>query len=203
MKVFYIFISVLLCFSSCNATGKRTDNKSVESITDSVKMDQPKDTLGQSKDQINWNLAGYFIKDGSWVQIKDALSTDQTGIYLYFQTEHDVARNLRLRIQYANSSEFQFEIDGKKYSYKANRSQNSSTVFVDGDMNWYDNSVKKDDLKFIETLIKSKSAILILSDGSSVTITDRTKTNMQKTLDYFESLDGLLPKSKMVNIRRL
>lgn len=136
MKVLYIFISVLLCFSSCNANGEKTENKSVENIIDSVKIDLSKDTLIQSKDQVNQNLADYFIKDGAWVQIKEALSADQTGIYLYFQSEDEVARNLRLRIQYANSSDFHFNIDGKKYSYKANRSQNSSTAFVDGDMNW-------------------------------------------------------------------
>lgn len=114
-----------------------------------------------------------------------------------------MARNLRLRIQYHGAATYKFTIDGKQYTYNANRSQNANdSRFVENNSaNWYDDTVKKDDLKFLEALASSKNARLSIG-GSVIEISNLTKQNIQRTLDYFESMDGLLPKTNMVNIRR-
>ena len=189
---------------SCNMNNKQQVDASDNNLTDTVKVaEESKENSSKDAKPTSEDLAPYFVKEGSWVQVKNALSADQTGIYLYFQTEHDVARNIRLRIQYGNSSTFRIDVNGKSYTYKSNRSQGSKNIFVEGEVTWYDGSLKKEDLKFLETLVKSKNATITLSNGSTIIIDSETKTNLQRTLNYFESLDGLLPKSNMVNIRRL
>lgn len=194
----YIYVSSFFILLSCNVKTKQIDNQNTN-----IDTTQIVDTLSQNNSLDIKNLSRSFVQEGKWVQIKNALSSEQTGMYLYFESEHGVAKNLRLRIQYGNSSSFRFKVGGKTYSYKANRSQDSNTAFVDGGVCWYDDSVKKDDLKFIEALIKSDNATLVLNGETSIAITNKIKSDMQKTLDYFEAQDGLLPKSNMVNIRRL
>lgn len=62
--------------------------------------------------------------------------------------------------------------------------------------------MKNKDYKFLQALSNSQNAKVILGDGSSFTISEETKAGIKRTLDYFEALDGLLPKTNMVNIRR-
>lgn len=205
-KSFVLFALLPIVFSCNNKPSVSNDNniEKVDSVL--VQHQENQDTIVDDKPSRE-SLSAYFTEDKSgdksWIQVKNALSADETGIYVYFQTEYDVAKNLRMRMQYADNTSYKFIVDGKSYNYKANRSKGSDARFVDGGVSWYDGGIKRDDLKFLEALAASKDAKVVLSDGSSQTISNQTKVNIKRTLDYFESLDGLLPKSNMVNIRRL
>lgn len=202
-KLVYAFVLLFTLFA-CNREPKPVDNIQNESKNDSVPTTiYTEDDVPDEKPTRAY-LEKYFTNDGGWIQVRNALSADQTGMYIYFQAPDDVARNLRLRIQYYGSSTYKFTIDGKAYTYKANRSQNSNDKrFVEGSStSWYDNSVKKNDLKFLEALASSRKAVLTIG-GSDINIDDRIKKDIRRTLDYFEAMDGLLPKSNMVNIRRM
>ena len=190
---------VLACGN--NRTKPDPNNKNVDTIAiqqaiDSVTVDKP--SIG--------SFAPYFVEqkngDVLWIQTKNALSADQQGIYVYFQNDNSVAKNLRLRIQYGETS-YKFVCDGKTCNYAPNRSKSSDSRFVEGEFGWYDDYVKSTDLKFLETLAASNEAKLILGDGQTLVIDSSIKSNIKRTLDYFEAMDGLLPKSNMVNIRRL
>lgn len=203
MKKVIISLAILSTGFACNSAQNKdisiadAENKDTLSI-----IENKQDTTTESKPSRE-SLDQYFTKEEGWIQIKDALSTDQTGIYVYFQAPDDVARNLRMRIQYGGESTFKYIIDGESYTYKANRSKGSDNRVVEGSsLSWYDSDVKNKDYKFLQALSNSKDAKVILSDGSSFTISEEIKTGIKRTLDYFETLDGLLPKTNMVNIRR-
>lgn len=160
-------------------------------------------TITDNKDTLRSSLKKYFVKENGWIQAHNVLSSDQSGIYIYFQAPDDVATNLRMRIQYPGSNAYKFNIDGKQYIYKANRNQQQSNDrFVDNEsISWFDERVKKDDLKFLEALASSTNTQLYLDNGV-ITINNEIKKKIQQTLDYFEALDGQLPRTNMVNIRR-
>lgn len=201
-KIVYI-LALLSGLSACSRASK-TDQNTHENITkDSVRITEKVPDEKKEEKPTRESLEKYFSNEKGWIQIRNALSADQTGLYIYFQAPDDVARNLRLRIQYHGAATYKFTIDGKQYTYNANRSQNANdSRFVENNSaNWYDDTVKKDDLKFLEALASSKNARLSIG-GSVIEISNLTKQNIQRTLDYFESMDGLLPKTNMVNIRR-
>lgn len=201
-KIVYI-LALLSGLSACSRASK-TDQNTHENITkDSVRITEKVPDEKKEEKPTRESLEKYFSNEKGWIQIHNALSADQTGLYIYFQAPDDVARNLRLRIQYHGAATYKFTIDGKQYTYNANRSQNANdSRFVENNSaNWYDDTVKKDDLKFLEALASSKNARLSIG-GSVIEISNLTKQNIQRTLDYFESMDGLLPKTNMVNIRR-
>lgn len=203
MKKVIISLSILSFSFACNNTQTKDipDNNSVNKDTASI-VDQKQDSITENKIS-KASLAQYFTKEGEWIQVKNALSEDQNGIFTYFQAPDDVARNLRMRIQYSEGSTYKYIIDGESFTYKANRSKNSDNRVVEGSsLNWYDSDVKNKDYKFLKALSDSKDAKVILSNGSSFTISNETKTGIKRTFDYYESLDGLLPKTNMVNIRR-
>lgn len=201
-KIVYI-LALLSGLSACSRASK-TDQNTHENITkDSVRITEKVPDEKKEEKPTRESLEKYFSNEKGWIQIHNALSADQIGLYIYFQAPDDVARNLRLRIQYHGAATYKFTIDGKQYTYNANRSQNANdSRFVENNSaNWYDDTVKKDDLKFLEALASSKNARLSIG-GSVIEISNLTKQNIQRTLDYFESMDGLLPKTNMVNIRR-
>lgn len=202
-KIIYSLVSLSLCFA-CNNAPKAENNIQVPQKNDTVKTTEKTQVEKKDKKPTRESLEKFFSNDKGWIQVHNALSGDQTGLYIYFQAPDDVARNLRLRIQYHGASTYKFTVDGKQYVYKANHSQNTNdSRFVENNSaNWYDDGVKKDDLKFLEALASSKDTQLSIG-GSVIHINDLTKQNIQRTLDYFEALDGLLPKSNMVNIRRM
>lgn len=202
-KIIYSVCLLSFCFS-CNQPKSvekdSTDNNLKDSIVDTqITKNESQITNKLSRD----NLEKYFVNDNGWIQVKNALSSNQTGIYIYFQAPEDVARNLRLRIQYTEGNTYKFEIDGKEYIYKANKSkQTDNDRFVENSsINWFDEGVRRNDLKFLEALASSENAKLNVG-GTVIIIDKQTKDNIQKTLDYFEAMDGLLPRSNMVNIRR-
>lgn len=203
MKTIIISLLSLGFGFGCNNGESKNVPKAESEIKDTVTINENKqDSITENKPSKE-SLDQYFIKDGEWIQIKNALSADQTGIYVYFQAPEDVARNLRMRIQYGNESVFEYVIDGKSYSYRSNRSKDSDNRFAEGSsLKWYDSDVKNKDYKFLQALSNSKNAKVVFSDGSSITISEAIKSGIKRTFDYFESLDGLLPKTNMVNIRR-
>lgn len=202
MKKVIISFAILLVGFACNNVQTK-DVSTTESGKDSIStVEDKKDTIATDKPSQE-SLANYFDREGEWIQIKNALSADQAGIYVYFQAPDDIARNLRVRIQYGDASIYKFTVDGESYTYKANRSKGSDNRFVEGaSLSWYDNDVKNKDLKFLQALSNGKNCQVILNDGSSFTISEQTKTGIKRTFDYFEAMDGLLPKTNMVNIRR-
>lgn len=201
-KIVYI-LALLSGLSACSRASKTDQNTHENTTKDSVRITEKVPDEKKEEKPTRESLEKYFSNEKGWIQIHNALSTDQTGLYIYFQAPDDVARNLRLRIQYHGAATYKFTIDGKQYTYNANRSQNANdSRFVENNSaNWYDDTVKKDDLKFLEALASSKNARLSIG-GSVIEISNLTKQNIQRTLDYFESMDGLLPKTNMVNIRR-
>lgn len=201
-KIVYI-LALLSGLSACSRASKTDQNTHENIIKDSVRITEKVPDEKKEEKPTRESLEKYFSNEKGWIQIRNALSADQTGLYIYFQAPDDVARNLRLRIQYHGAATYKFTIDGKQYTYNANRSQNANdSRFVENNSaNWYDDTVKKDDLKFLEALASSKNARLSIG-GSVIEISNLTKQNIQRTLDYFESMDGLLPKTNMVNIRR-
>ncbi|PXV58120.1 hypothetical protein CLV62_15115 [Dysgonomonas alginatilytica] len=202
MKKVIISLLILSVGFACNSAPTKDISVSESEKGTISTVEEKKDTIQKNKPSQE-SLAHYFDKEGEWIQIKNALSADQAGIYVYFQAPDDVARNLRVRIQYGDASVYKFSIDGESYSYKANRSKGSDNRFVEGaSFSWYDNDVKNKDLKFLQALSNGRNCQVILNDGSSFTISNETKTGIKRTLDYFEALDGLLPKTNMVNIRR-
>lgn len=205
MKILIVSLAILSIGFGCNNPQTQDKNKVMSednSKTSSTSIEEKADTTTENS-QSSISLSKYFNNDGGWIQINNALSADQTGLYVYFQAPNDVARNLRLRIQYGDQSIYKFVVDGNSYTYKANRSQNSDNRFVEGSsFSWYDADVKNKDYKFLEALSKSKNAKVILNDGNSLSITEDTKQAIKKSFEYFETLDGLLPKTNMVNIRR-
>lgn len=203
MKKVIISLAILSIGFACNSTTKDVSKANSENKDMIATIEQKQDTIAEGKSSEE-SFAPYFTKEGEWIQIKNALSADQTGIYVYFQAPDDVARNLRMRIQYGSESAYKYNIDGEAYTYNANRSKTSDNkAIVDGSQSsWYDSDVKNKDYKFLQALVNSKEAKVMLSNGSSFTISDDTKIGIKRTLDYFEALDGLLPKTNMVNIRR-
>lgn len=201
-KIVYI-LALLSGLSACSRASKTDQNTHENTTKDSVRITEKVPDEKKEEKPTRESLEKYFSNEKGWIQIHNALSADQTGLYIYFQAPDDVARNLRLRIQYHGAATYKFTIDGKQYTYNANRSQNANdSRFVENNSaNWYDDTVKKDDLKFLEALASSKNARLSIG-GSIIEISNLTKQNIQRTLDYFESMDGLLPKTNMVNIRR-
>lgn len=201
-KIVYI-LALLSGLSACSRASKTDQNTQENTTKDSVRITEKIPDEKKEEKPTRESLEKYFSNEKGWIQIHNALSADQTGLYIYFQAPDDVARNLRLRIQYHGAATYKFTIDGKQYTYNANRSQNANdSRFVENNSaNWYDDTVKKDDLKFLEALASSKNARLSIG-GSIIEISNLTKQNIQRTLDYFESMDGLLPKTNMVNIRR-
>lgn len=201
-KIVYI-LALLSGLSACSRASKTDQNTQENTTKDSVRITEKVPDEKKEEKPTRESLEKYFSNEKGWIQIHNALSADQTGLYIYFQAPDDVARNLRLRIQYHGAATYKFTIDGKQYTYNANRSQNANdSRFVENNSaNWYDDTVKKDDLKFLEVLASSKNARLSIG-GSVIEISNLTKQNIQRTLDYFESMDGLLPKTNMVNIRR-
>lgn len=201
-KIVYI-LALLSGLSACSRASKTDQNTQENTTKDSVRITEKVPDEKKEEKPTRESLEKYFSNEKGWIQIHNALSADQTGLYIYFQAPDDVARNLRLRIQYHGAATYKFTIDGKQYTYNANRSQNANdSRFVENNSaNWYDDTVKKDDLKFLEALASSKNARLSIG-GSIIEISNLTKQNIQRTLDYFESMDGLLPKTNMVNIRR-
>lgn len=208
MKKVIIFSSLLFICFACN-TQVNNNTQQDEITTDSINTTNESNVQEiQKTEPAPDSFAPYFTEEKSggktWIQIKDALSGDQTGFYVYFRKENNIAKGLRMRVQYADQDIYQFSADGVKYTYKSNRSKGSDSRFVEGTgLNWYDSEVKRNDLKFLQALIKSENANIAFSDGTSVPITNKMKEDIQKTLDYFESLGGQLPTSNMVNIRRL
>lgn len=201
-KIVYI-LALLSGLSACSRASKTDQNTQENTTKDSVRITEKVPDEKKEEKPTRESLEKYFSNEKGWIQIHNALSADQTGLYIYFQAPDDVARNLRLRIQYHGAATYKFTIDGKQYTYNANRSQNANdSRFVENNSaNWYDDTVKKDDLKFLEALASSKNARLSIG-GSVIEISNLTRQNIQRTLDYFESMDGLLPKTNMVNIRR-
>lgn len=201
-KIVYI-LALLSGLSACSRASKTDQNTHENTTKDSVRITEKVPDEKKEEKPTRESLEKYFSNEKGWIQIHNALSADQTGLYIYFQAPDDVARNLRLRIQYHGAATYKFTIDGKQYTYNANRSQNANdSRFVENNSaNWYDDTVKKDDLKFLEALASSKNARLSIG-GSVIEISNLTRQNIQRTLDYFESMDGLLPKTNMVNIRR-
>lgn len=201
-KIVYI-LALLSGLSACSRASKTDQNTHENTTKDSVRITEKVPDEKKEEKPTRESLEKYFSNEKGWIQIHNALSADQTGLYIYFQAPDDVARNLRLRIQYHGAATYKFTIDGKQYTYNANRSQNANdSRFVENNSaNWYDDTVKKDDLKFLDALASSKNARLSIG-GSVIEISNLTKQNIQRTLDYFESMDGLLPKTNMVNIRR-
>lgn len=201
-KIVYI-LALLSGLSACSRASKTDQNTHENTTKDSVRITEKVPDEKKEEKPTRESLEKYFSNEKGWIQIHNALSADQTGLYIYFQAPDDVARNLRLRIQYHGAATYKFTIDGKQYTYNANRSQNANdSRFVENNSaNWYDDTVKKDDLKFLEVLASSKNARLSIG-GSVIEISNLTRQNIQRTLDYFESMDGLLPKTNMVNIRR-
>jgi|GEM_PF-2063314 hypothetical protein len=204
MKKVIIFSVSLLIGIACNTSVKNTDKAEI-TTTDSTEIIN--EEIIEEKASPD-SLKDYFSEEKSngktWIQIKDAISADQNGFYIYFRKENNSAKGLRMRIQYADHDIYQFSVDGIKYTYKANKYKNSDARFVKGTgLNWYDFEVKRNDLKFLEAITKSENTRIIFSDGTSVPVTKDMKTGIQRTLDYFESLGGQLPRSNMVNIRRL
>ena len=201
-KIVYI-LALLSGLSACSRASKTDQNTHENTTKDSVRITEKVPDEKKEEKPTRESLEKYFSNEKGWIQIHNALSADQTGLYIYFQAPDDVARNLRLRIQYHGAATYKFTIDGKQYTYNANRSQNANdSRFVENNSaNWYDDTVKKDDLKFLEALASSKNARLSIG-GSVIEISNLTKQNIQRTLDYLESMDGLLPKTNMVNIRR-
>lgn len=198
MKKILFSIAILSIAFACNSTSTQ-DAAVVQEANDTTTTTLNTDTVSDVK-PTGESLAKYFSRDGDWVQAKN---TSDAGIYVYFQAPLDVARNLRLRIQFSGISNYKLVVDGKHYTYKTNRSKDTDSRFADGAVNWYDNSVKREDLKFLEALVSSKSAYLTLSEGKTINIGNDIKQSIKRTLDYYEALDGLLPKSNMVNIRRI
>lgn len=205
MKRIAILFLILPMFLSCNS--KKTDANIGEKNTDTIITAIDTLTTDKVTKPTIESFAPYFVeqKNGNvlWIQAKNALSPDQEGMYLYFQNDNGVAKNIRLRIQYGDNTSYKIVCDGKTYNYKANKTKTSDSRFVDGGFNWYDDYVKRDDLKFLETLESSNDSKIIFSDGQTIEINKSIKSNIKKTLEYFEAMDGLLPKSNMVNIRRL
>lgn len=203
MKKIIISLAILSTSFACNNAQTKDISKADSENKDTVSIVEEKQDTATENIPSKESLDQYFTKDGEWIQIKNALSADQTGIYVYFQAPDDVAKSLRMRIQYGGESAYKYTIDGESFTYNANRSKGSDNRFVEGSsFSWYDNDVKNKDYKFLQALSNSKNAKVILSNGSSFTISDETKAGIKRTLDYFEALDGLLPKTNMVNIRR-
>lgn len=203
MKKIIISLAILSTSFACNNAQTKDISKADSENMDTVSIVKEKQDTTTENIPSKESLNQYFIKDGEWIQIKNALSADQTGIYVYFQAPDDVARNLRMRIQYGGEGTYKYIVDGQSFTYKANRSKGSDSRFIEGSsLSWYDSDVKNKDYKFLQALSNSQNAKVILGDGSSFTISEETKAGIKRTLDYFEALDGLLPKTNMVNIRR-
>lgn len=203
--MFYKVLNLLVISVSlmtCRDCVKRDDNiltpEVIKDLNEGVKITD----RSQFVDSLSQFFFTQIIEGRSWIQAKNTISDEQNGLYLYFQEDKGKARNLRLRIQFENSTNYTFSIDRKSYSYKANRSKTSDPNFVDGGISWYDNNVREDDLKFIESIIDSYASSVTLDNGTRINLDSTTKNNLQKTLSYFVAKDGQLPRTDMLNIRR-
>jgi len=218
MKKNYIIILAFVLFAlSCNQKTSGGDTN-VREDKDSVKQEQITDVQKKQKPSVK-DLEPFFVKQntssGTIIQAKE-VNTEGNGIYCYFRLKNDKATGLRLRIQYwsekyANADQYLFVVDGKSYTYIANRDKSGSgndRVVESAVFYWFDNSMNKTDLAFVEKLADSKESSISLIDratGETVTmlaLTDSEKLIIRRTLDYYFALDGAtIPKEGMVNIR--
>ncbi len=183
MKKVIVSLFVLLIFFGCNNQVKEMPSEK-DDIIDSVFL-----SGGSQEEKLSEeSLASYFTKVGSTIKLKDALP-DGTGLYVYFQQVNGKAKNLMLYIKYSDYNIYQFNIDGERYTYKTEKSKGRG----ENKEYWYDYSIRTMDMKFLRSLLHSESVRVIFSDGTSIPVTDDTKTGIKRTLEYFEILGGEFP----------
>lgn len=178
-KILFYFVAIFV-FLSC-ADVKKNTNNAEESVQTVAIADSPEELNVDS-------LAQYFERKGSRVQLKDVLPYNM-GFYVYFQMVNGKAKNMKLFIQYEDHDMYRFSVDGERYAYRTDKCKGKG----DNKVCWYDYPVKTMDFRLLRSIITSKSARVIFSDGTSVLITDEQKDALKKTFDYFELLGGQFP----------
>jgi len=182
-KVIVSLLILLVVFSCGNMPKDDSSGKEKNEITAAEKDTVEKEVPNKE------SLAEYFTTDNSRIQVKDALADDKTGFCIYFSKVNGKARGLKMHIQYGDRDIYQFSIDRDRYTYKSNHSKGSRKNRT----YWYDYDVEAKDMKFLRALIKSKSASIIFSDGTGISISEEVKKQIERTLDYYTLLEGKFP----------
>ena len=219
IKIFFLTLSCLIligCTTPDNKSVTKQDNEVQDTIKQKKKTpEKAKPTSKYTKEE----LAPFFTEQESESQIlvqPKGITSATNGIYCYFLIRNNRATGLRLHIQYwsenyANVHFYSYDVDGKNYSYIANRSKTGSSDprFAATTFYWYDNDANRSDINFLNALVKGKNVTVKLIEKSTneivntLTLSEEEKLGIQRTLDYYYALNGaLIPKKGMVNIRR-
>jgi len=210
-----IIIPILLFLISCN----QKQAAKIENNIDSVTVVAAEEAVVEQPKEVTKDLSAYFdkVRNGSQTIVQpEGISDKSNTIYCYFRVKGAKASNLRMRIQYwdanfAEADQYVFNVDGKKYTYIANRNRNTlgGGQIVEGStFYWYDDGLNKKDEAFLKTLGKSAKASVHLIDRATnetvatIAVTEQVKKTILRTLEYYFDLDGsLIPREGMVNIR--
>jgi len=182
MNKIIILLMIILTGIACSNQNKNTipaENESFDSfLNDSLENKALSEYFTEKK-------SGGLIK----VQPKVTLSENGTGFYVYFTKNKNEIKDLKLFIQFEDRDIYQFSVKGQKYTYKSNFSKGSGKNKI----NWYDYKMSAIDIGLLYALIKSESARIIFSDGTSVLVSDEDRESIRRTLAYFEELGGRYP----------
>lgn len=179
MRKVSIFLIIIIGLLSCQKQTKIPKEQNDISEINSVEK--------KSTDTFAREESAY----GTKIYSKNVLSDDKNGLYIYFYLVNGKPQDLKFYIKYnrPDISQFQdvyqFSVNGKKYTYKAN--------YNDGPLFWYDYGVRKEDLNLFKELKKSDEAHIIFKNGVLINISDDTKSAIQNTLEYYQQLGGQLP----------
>ena len=219
-KILFILSVIVFVVIACNQPSKKDviRTEAEEVMTDTIKEDG-KTQEPQKKKYKPEDLEKYFTRQQTSSQLliqPKGITSESNGIYCYFRLKGDRASGMRLRIQYwseqyALADQYRFIVDGKYYTYIANRNKSDSgnSQIVDSAVFfWFDNDMKQNDLAFAEALADSEDSKVKLIDRATgetlatITLTESDKLSLRRTIDYYFALNGaVIPKEGMVNIR--
>lgn len=136
-------------------------------------------------------------KSPIWYKPKSAPTyTNRNGIYCYFETENDIPKNFRFRVQYYADdwlffNKVQFSIDGNAYEYKPmsiERDNGDGMIWE-----WFDESVSPSDREFIKALSEAKTAKMKFIGHQYYDIkpiSTQQIIDIKRSIDLFVALGG-------------
>ena len=171
---------------------KHRAEKKASLVRDSTVIKKMKPYFNIKKDEFDPKAPVWYIPKNAPQYI------DMNGIYCYFETEDDIPKNFRLKIQYYADDwlfikKVQFSIDGNPYEhipYNTERDHDGGYIWE-----WCDNQVKGSDIEIINALANAKEAKMKLIGNQYYKIqhiTQQQLLDIKRSVELYEALGGTL-----------
>lgn len=196
-KVLVIFTMIFL---SCNSKPTNTEIE-LENI-DTTSIVKP--VIESKKDEKKAKELSQFFRvkkdefeSTEWIIPKSAPNyANYDALYCYFSINDGTPNNFRFVFHYVNDDwlfieNAKFSIDGKVFEYypdEVKRDNEGGQIWE-----WWDQHVTNSDLPLLRAISECKTAKIKLNGSQYykvVSITDKQKLNIKRSLDYYESLGG-------------